>query len=117
MNREIKHYLLNNFNELYPNCEALAFQLDGFTHQVYFIDKKDYKVKKESTSNYMSACESSAYPGFTERARKLFKGLSNCTYQNNAKEFIIHEPYEIPLLIQEYKSNKSFITGLTQATA
>ena len=38
--------LQDSFYRLYKNCEPLAFQLDGFTHNVYFIDYTDMKVKK-----------------------------------------------------------------------
>lgn len=97
----IRKELEERFRRIYKNCEPLCFQLDGFTHAVYFIDLEDYKVKKEETSNYMGAAESSAYEEMTDRCKTLFMGYPNYAYQNNAQEFVLVEPDEIGAKIRE----------------
>lgn len=92
--------LKERFSKLYKNCEPLAFQLDGFTHNVYFLDYEDLKVKKEETSGYMSGSEKALYKEMTDRCSMLFLNIPHYCYQNNAKEIIIHEPGEIEILKQ-----------------
>jgi len=97
----IRKELEERFRRIYKNCEPLCFQLDGFTHAVYFIDLEDYKVKKEETSNYMGTAESSAYEEMTDRCKVLFMNYPNYAYQNNAQEIVLVEPDEIGAKIRE----------------
>ena len=95
---EAKKILMARFKELYPmGSIPLAFYLDGFTHDIYFLNT-DGEVKKESTTDCMSEGERSLYSQMTPRCRKLFEGFPNYTYQNNAQEILIHEPIELPQL-------------------
>ena len=107
MQRESIHQLLDRFKNLYPDCEPLAFQLDGFTHSVYFIDKKDLKVKREQTSAYMSECERSLYNDMPLRCKNLFEGYPHYAFQNNAQEVVIHQPEEIEALMDQYYKNNN----------
>ena len=95
----VKNSLLSQFNKLYKDCIPLAFQLDGFSHAVYFIDCKKKTVLKEESSGYMSASERAFYKSFTDRAKLLFNHCPHYEYQNNAREIVIHEPEEIDSLI------------------
>ena len=104
---ETKKILMGRFKELYPKGSIpLAFQLDGFTHNVYFLDV-DGKVKMEDTTNCMSEGERSLYSSMTSRCHQLFEGFANYAYQNNAQEIVIHDPEEIEGLKRSIKLSPS----------
>ena len=95
--------LEERFRKLYKNCEPLCFQLDGFTHRVYFIDLEGYSIKREESTDYMGAGERSMYDEMTDRCKVLFMGYPNYAYQNNPQEIVLIGPDEIVNKIKELR--------------
>ena len=92
---ELKEMFKERFEKLYKGNRLLAIQLDGFTHSVIFDNgKSNSQVHKEAYSSFVGKEEGKLYGLNNDRTCKMFEGVSNATYQNNAQEIVYVLPNE-----------------------
>ena len=93
-----KQIFKQRFEENYKGKRLLAIQLNGFTHTVFYDNKKKgEKVEKENISidrysGCMGQTEANGYGMNNTAVSKLFEGYPNYAYQNNAKEIVYVKP-------------------------
>lgn len=86
----LKKMLKERFEKLYPGKRLCCIQLDGFSHHVYFDDGKGSDRSTHRMYEYTPYAPELSLDD--PNLPKLFEGVSNCSFQNNAMEIVYVEP-------------------------
>jgi hypothetical protein len=82
-----KELLKSRFEKLYPNKRLLAIQLNGFTHTIFYDNRKaEDKVEVARYTDYAPEDKTLLPLG------EMFSGFPNGKYQGNSKEIVYVDP-------------------------
>lgn len=91
-----KQVFEERFKKLYKGKRLLAIQLNGFTHTVFYDDKKAGEPVDNYMVDHFTSCmtsdEARYYEMNGDAVVDLFYGYPNYQYQNNAQEIVYVMP-------------------------
>lgn len=92
---KMKNELLNKFNKLYENCDLFAIQLNGFTHTIFYKDRRGtkhidrYSAYASEEHEESTLCSDGSFRAFNEdKIKILFLGVPHYSYKYNPQELI-----------------------------
>ena len=83
---EAKKELKARFLKAFPKCKIACVHLNGFTHEVFYIDENGKRAKATYSAYYVDDAN------INEQLKQVFSGYYHETYKHNPTELIFMQP-------------------------
>lgn len=83
---EMKKQLKAQFEKQFPKCKIACIHLNGFTHEVYYINEEGKRAKATYSAYYVD----DAF--INEKLKEVFSGFYHEAFKHNPTEILYMQP-------------------------